>query len=269
MTTPPPAAPARIPASEGVLARATAIVRAICESGEDASISALSERLGITPSSVHRLLDDLVRARWVERTPHHRYRVGFELYRLGALSATRMRPVRLARPVLAALVARCHETAVFALRVPEQASMVLAEQADPPQPLRWRFAHHIPRSLLWGAPGRAMLAHLPDDSQQLALSQASESPRGRPAPDWNQWQAEAARIRSQGYAVTEGHFTELACGMASPVFDHAGVVGAIACIVARSRFEDATRANLQDALPRAARTLSRSLGAPLAPGTPW
>jgi DNA-binding IclR family transcriptional regulator len=255
---------ARIPASEGVLARATAIMRVLCESGEDVSITHIAEVLGITPSSVHRLLDDLVRAKWVERTVHHRYRVGFEFYRIGALGSHRITAVALAKPLLAELVARCNETAVFAMLVPDELKMVLADQADPTHPLRWRFLHHVPRSLVWGAPARAMLAHVTEDEQRTALLDAPPSPRGRPPPSWSAWQREAEAIRQRNYAVTEGQFTEWAVGYSVPVFGHAGLVGALAFIVPRTRMETSSEAQMAAALQHAAATLSRTLGAPIA-----
>lgn len=262
---------ARIPASEGVLARATAIMRVLCESGEDVSISNMADVLGITRSSVHRLLDDLVRAKWVERTVHHRYRVGFEFYRIGALGSHRITAVTLAKPLLGELVARCNETAVFAMLVPGELKMVLADQADPTHPLRWRFQHHVPRSLVWGAPARAMLAHMTQEEQRTALAEAPPSPRGRPAPSWSAWQREAEAIRERNYAVTEGQFTEWAVGYAVPVFGHAGLVGALAFVVPRTRRDTGSEAKMAAALQHAAATLSRTLGAPIAvakePGT--
>ncbi|MDB5856436.1 MAG: hypothetical protein JWQ76_125 [Ramlibacter sp.] len=255
---------AHIPASEGVLARATAIMRVLCESGEDVSITHMAEVLGITRSSVHRLLDDLVRAKWVERTIHHRYRVGFEFYRIGALASHRITAVTLAKPLLAELVARCNETAVFAMLVPGELKMVLAGQADPTHALRWRFQHHVPRSLVWGAPARAMLAHLSEDEQRSALAEAPPSPRGRPGPSWSAWHREAEAIRQRNYAVTEGQFTEWAVGYSVPVFGHAGLVGALAFIVPRTRMETSSEAQMVAALQHVAATLSRTLGAPIA-----
>jgi IclR family transcriptional regulator, acetate operon repressor len=253
----------RIPASEGVLARATAIMRVLCESGEDLSISHIAEVLGITRSSVHRLLDDLVRARWVERTVHHRYRVAFEFYRIGALGAHRITAVTLAKPLLAELTARCNETAVLAMLVPGELKMVLTEQADPAHPLRWRFQHHIPRSLVWGAPGRAMLAFLDEEQQRSAIAEAPPSPRGRPPPAWSTWKREAEAIRVRNFAMSDGQFTEWAIAYAVPVFGHAGLVGSVAFVVPRTRMETSSETQMVGALQRAAATLSRSLGAPI------
>jgi DNA-binding IclR family transcriptional regulator len=253
----------RIPASEGVLARATAIMRMLCERGEDVSISELSDALGITRSSVHRLLDDLVRARWAERTLHHRYRVGFEFYRIGALGSQGITPVTLAKPLLAELVMRCNETAVFAMLVPGELKMVLADQADPSHPLRWRFQLHIPRSLVWGAPGRAILASLTEPEQRQALADAPPSPRGRQAPAWSTWEREAEEIRRRNFAVIHGQFTDWAVGYSVPVFGHAGLVGALAFVVPRTRMETTSEAQMVTALQESAATLSRSLGAPI------
>lgn len=254
----------RIPASEGVLARATAIMRVLCESGEDLSISHIAEVLGITRSSVHRLLDDLVRAKWVERTVHHQYRVAFEFYRIGALGSHRITPLTLAKPLLTELVAHCNEAAVLAMLVPGELKMVLADQVDPTHPLRWRFQHHVPRSLVWGAPARAMLAFLSEDEQRTAIAEAPPSPRGRRPPSWPTWQREADAIRGQNFAASDGQFTEAAVSFAVPVFGHLGLIGSLAFVVPRTRIESSSPSQLVGALQRAAATLSRSLGAQIA-----
>jgi len=253
-----------IPASEGVIARATAIMRVLCESAEDVSISHISATLGVTPSSVHRLLDDLVRAQWVERTVHHRYRVAFEFYRLGALGSHRITPVELAKPLLNDLVTRCDETAIFAMRVPGEPRMVLASQANPSRPLHWRFQHHIPRSLMWGAPARAILAWVDEPTQRAVLADAPPSPRGRAAPAWATWSREAEEIRRRRYAVCRDQYTDWAIGYACPVFGLSDVIGALAFVLPQMRLDMSNERRIVAALQDAAARLSRSLGAPAA-----
>jgi IclR family transcriptional regulator, acetate operon repressor len=253
-----------IPISDGVLGRATAIMRVLSESEVAMPISAISRLLGMAPSSVHRILDQLVTAHWVERTANHQYRIGFEFYRLGALAASRVKLVELARPLVQQLVSRCDETALFAVRIPNTGQMLFAEQVVSSQPLRYSFHLHEPRSLVWGAAARSILAWLPDTEQRDVLARAPISPTGRKVPTWATWAREAREIRQQGYSSSRGHYTDWAFGIAVPVFDVIGVVGALTFVAPEMRVPAGRERTLISALQDAASHLSRSLGAPVA-----
>jgi DNA-binding IclR family transcriptional regulator len=252
-----------IPVSEGVLARGAAIMRVLCESEVAMPISAISRTLGMAPSSVHRILDQLVTVRWVERTTNHQYRVGFEFYRLGSLAASRVKLVELARPLVQQLVSRCDETALFSVRIPNTGQMIFTEQVVSSQPLRYSFHLHEPRSLMWGAAARAILAWMPEPDQRDVLARAPVSPTGRKVPAWATWAREAREIRQQGYATSRGHYTDWAFGIAVPVFDVIGVVGALIFVAPEMRVPPAKERTLIAALQDAALHLSRSLGAPV------
>lgn len=238
-------------------------MRELCESDTPLTISAISTKLGIAPSSVHRALESLVKARWVERMATHQYRLAFEFYRLGALAASRIKPVELSRPLLAKLAIQCDETALFAMRIPGALQMLFAEQAESPQTLRYRFPLHEPRFLFWGAPARAILAWMPEEQQREALATAPPSITNRRPPAWSTWEREAREVRQQGYAVTRGHYTNWAVGVAVPVFGlEQEVVGALTIIAPEMRVQRNSERRFATALQVAAAHLSRSLGAP-------
>ncbi|MGE4241251.1 IclR family transcriptional regulator [Ramlibacter sp.] len=249
-------------AAKGVIARTTALMRALVEAGEPQSVKALGEQLHLAPSTVHRLLEELLRAEWVVRTPQHRYRAALEFFRLGALTTHHIAPVALAQSALHEIVQRCDETAIFAMQVGNEPRMVFVEQRNPSHPLRYRFRMHKLRPLVWGSAGRAILAWLPEAQQRLALAEAAPSESGWAAPDWDTWAEEAKTIRKRGYAMSRGHFIDWAVGFAAPVFGSGdALVGCVLLIVPEQRFRS-DRANFYiHTLLEQARLLSASLGA--------
>lgn len=258
-------AEAHLPAAacaKGVVLRTTALMRMLAEAREPQSIKGLGERLGLAPSTVHRLLEELVHTEWVVRTPQRRNRAALQFFRLGALTTQHIAPVALARPVLAEIVARCDETAIFAMHVKKDARMVFVDKRDPSHPLRYRFRMHEARPLVWGAPGRAILAHLPAEVQRAAVCGAGRSESGRLPPSWDEWLGEAATVRRRGWAMSRGAFIDWAVGFAAPVFGGADeIVGALAIAVPEARLRPGQDGHFIHTLTRQARLLSASLGA--------
>lgn len=249
--------------SLGTVQRVVEILRHLAEHGET-TIKDISAAIGLVPSTCHRMLDLLVREGLAQRASERRgYEVGPEFFRLAALVNTRQDIRSLARPFLQQVVDLCDETCVLCLYVPGERHMIFAEKIDSSQLLRYQLKLNTPVPVLWGASGRAILAHLPWDERQRIYDEAQDAPAsGEKCPPIEELEAELGAIRARGYAVSHGQKIAGAVGINSAVFNVAGeVVGSLGVTVPQQRLVPAHETKLGVIVQRHAAALSHALGA--------
>lgn len=249
--------------STGTVARIVRLMKQLAEAEGNATISGLSEQTALPPSTVHRLLDLLAGEGMVERDRSRpRYRVGSEFFRMAALVSRQMPVGRLALPIMQQAVAAHDEACYLCLLMPAAGRMMFAEAAEPSHLLSYRIPLNQPLSLLWGASGRSILAHLPEDEARLMLK--NERAAGRPdqeLPAWTALRADLAAIRALGCAVSHGQRIKGAVGIFAPVFDvHGNVAGSLGFTIPELRFDPRREPGLSRAVILSASRLSRALG---------
>jgi DNA-binding IclR family transcriptional regulator len=248
--------------TRGSGARTIVLLRCIAEGEPEFTLSAISKKLKLSPSTVHRLLRALTTMGLVERTPAQSYRIGSEFFRIAALVAGKFEIGRRARPYLQDLRKLSQETCAFGLYRPASQSVMIAEVIHTSFPLRYVIERLTTLSLTWGSLGRAILAHLPDSEFDAAYAAASIGPlSGRPLPSRQELRAALADIRKRGYAVYEDRAHLDVAGVAAPVFSAGGdVIGALSVMMPLSRFEKYELPKLSAAVVSHARAMSESLG---------
>jgi DNA-binding IclR family transcriptional regulator len=245
-------------AAVGVVSRVVGLLRSFAEAGGSVSIKQLSGELGLAPSTLHRLLEQLVEAGMIERAPHRRYRVGAEFSRIGALAARKAGVLRLARPVLEDVARETAETCMLGMLLPQTLTMMFVDKVPAAQPLPYEVRVHRTRSLLWGATGLCILAWLGQQELEDVLRRGELSPvNGRSPPQGVVLAERLARIRARGFAITRGEQTRGAVGMAAPVFGAYGRIVADLCItVPQARFHAGDEAAFARLLTERAAQLS-------------
>ncbi|WP_170985257.1 IclR family transcriptional regulator [Roseomonas sp. AR75] len=251
-----------------VVARVVGLLRSMAEAQGSASIKELSEALGLAPSTLHRLLDQLIEAGMIERAPQRRYRVSAEFSRIGALAARKAGVLRLARPVLEDVAQETAETCMLGVLLPQTLTMMFVDMAPAARPVPYEIRMHRNRSLLWGATGLCMLAWLGPRALSDILARGEPSPvDGQVPPDRAALAERLARFRARGYAITRGEQTKGAVGIAAPVFGARGRVVADLCItLPQARFSAGDEARFAGLLKDRAARLSRVMGSLPAPG---
>ena len=248
--------------ARGSGARTIVLLRSIAEGEPEFTLSALSQKLKLSPSTVHRLLRALTTMGLVERTPSQSYRIGSEFFRIAALVEGKFEIGRVARPYLHELWKLSHETCAFGLYRPASHAVMIAEVVHTSFPLRYVIERLTTLSLTWGSLGRAILANLPDNEFEAAYAVSSTGPlSGRPLPSRQELRAALGEIRKRGYAVYEDRTRLEVAGVAAAVFNAgANVVGAIGMMMPLSRFEKYPLAKLGSSVVTHARLMSESLG---------
>jgi DNA-binding IclR family transcriptional regulator len=238
------------------VARALALLDALCESEEGLGVNELARQIGVSPSTASRLLGTLEHAGMVQRDGRGPFRLGMQLVTLADRVLSRLDLRALARPVLIELMERTGETATLSVpaereaitvdSVPSRASVVSMARLGRPS-----VAHAT-------AVGKVMLAFgggpLPRERDLRALTDRTLTDRGKLA-------GEIAAVRQRGYGTVFGEREADVNAIAAPVFDRTGRLAAILGLQGPStRLEDPTR--LLDELFDGAATLTRALGGP-------
>lgn len=266
------ASASRTPASAGYAERLLAVQQAFAEGPEDLSLAQLSTRLGLPPSSVHRLLEPLVTTGLVDRAPGRRYRIGAEMFRLSALVSQRFDLVAHARARMRELVRRTGQTCMLGVLSRSRTEFVVAEKIDSPEPLGVRIAMYEQQPLVWGSLGRSILAFLDQPHVCAAVAAARDGAvADRRPPDVAQLSEELHAIQRAGVAVTRGQVAQPELvGMSTPVFGADGRVrGALGLASPPACADPLFRTRASALLREQALALSRTLGyAPRETGRP-
>ena len=217
----------------------------------------LAERADLPASSVHRLLQALVRSGLVERGQGQSYRPGRELHRLASQLVAGFDLIRSARPLLEQLVVQWHETAVLCAYSPVSRTAIIADAVVTPHPLRFSIERGGEVQLPWGSLGNAILAYLPDRDIEAIMREASVGPlTGRPRSPRKDMEQSLALIRERGYARYYEPSHDIA-GIAGPIFGPFGeILGCLGVTMPSKRYQLHLEDDLAIAVREAATVLS-------------
>jgi IclR family pca regulon transcriptional regulator len=243
-------------------ARTLALLHAVAESDEPASLGALVSRLEWSKPAVYRLVRTLEAVGAVRQQDAKGYVLGPSMITLGqaALRATRLHDI--VRPYLEELAEQVGETVV--LTVLDRLEVVYVDRIESDQILipRTKLGSRLPAHCT--STGQALLAGLDDDEvRRLYRGRPLEERTSHTITSIDDLIDRLAETRRRGYALNN---EELAVGhraVAAPVRDHAGTyVAAISISVpsARISLEQLQRFAREALLPAADRA-SVALGA--------
>lgn len=208
--------------------------------GREWGVREVSQALRLPPSTTHRILSilDLEGLVQSDATPG-RYRLGLEFLRI-AWQATARFPIReIALPIMREMVARCNETAVLGVYERARMEMILVASVESSHPLRYVIELNSWQPVHAGASGLVIMAFLPEMERRAIVSRTKLAPvTERTITDPEVLEAELARIRQRGYAVTHGQRVVGAVGIAAPIWGPTGrVFGDIVITVPEQRFD--------------------------------
>ncbi|MEM8782318.1 MAG: IclR family transcriptional regulator [Planctomycetota bacterium] len=252
------------PRATGSAARLLRVLEAVVDADGPVTVRALARSLAMSPSTTHRLLNTLRGEGYLRYLEDRQaYGVGPELHRVAARVASQLGPVALARDVAQEAAEEFDETILFGLHLPHLAAMSFEVRADGQKKLMYHIEMHRPASLVWGASGRAILAHLSEADFARAYAAEGPSPaRGERLPGRRTLKQDLETVREQGFAISHGQKLPDARGIAAPVFGPDGVVGSLCLTSPRQRLADRDAAKIARRIAEHAARLSHQLGAP-------
>jgi IclR family KDG regulon transcriptional repressor len=244
-----------------VLDRAFDVLDTLATSGDELGAAEIGVRLALNKSTAHRLLMILQQRRFVERNAETgKYRLGWRLFELGSLAASRLDLYAVARPYIAELVEATGETAHLGiLRGGEIISIVNVESnrsVRTPSTVGRRSPTYC-TSL-----GKAILANLPDDAARKLIDQIEfRSFTPHTCTDASCLRNELAKVRRQGYSLDDEEIEEGLRCIGAPIWNHdSRVMGAVSIAGPSYRVGGDHLAQLVESVVAIAGRLSAALG---------
>ncbi len=196
------------------VANALRAVETLAAADRPIGVSEIAARLGVAPSTAHRILATLVATGFARHEPDRRYRPGPAVARLAARPTPPPLLRDLARPVLRWLAEASGETVHLA--VLDGISVVTIDHAGGNRPgaVRHAIGARVPAHAT--AVGLALLAHHPDVVESVVES-GLERWTTSTISDAAALRRHLADARRRGYAVNLRGWREGTAGVAAPV----------------------------------------------------
>ena len=242
------------------LMRAIDLLEILKAPDRDFSISELSERLALPPSTVHRILQTFCARNYITKDEStHLYRLGPALISLGTAAARSLKLQDLARPVLEDLSRETREDAFLIIRAGNKGLVLDKVEGANILKVVEKFGSTV--DLHCGAIRKALLAYQGEEFIenyiQVKLAPATAVTSPTPAD----LRENLAEIRREGVACSHGDYIEGAIGVGAPIFSLGGnVVASIGVIAPVARVSEAHRDELIRQVRRHAEELSYYMG---------
>jgi IclR family KDG regulon transcriptional repressor len=254
----PTATAARPAYFTATLAKGLDVLEALA-SIEDASLTALSRRLGVSGPTLFRILATLIARGYAEKhADTGRYRATLKSWALGAQVLRRLTLRDVARPHLEALLAETREAPHLA--VLEGDGVVVIDRLEAPHPVRVDTYVGQRAPAHCSATGKAILAYRPAPLASAAppLTRYTSTTIDQPAA----LARELALVRQRGYAVNQEEWRQGVCAIAVPLQAAGGtVVASLSLTMPTERFKRAASRFLRP-LRRAGAAIAAQLGEP-------
>lgn len=244
-----------------VVDQACDVLFAIAASQEDQSVRELAARLGISKTTVQRIMVSLQRSGLLtldERT--QKYALSQRVMELGASWQRSYDLLDLARPWTEKLHKATNET--VAVSVASEGFRVTVLQLESPLALRYSTQVGRPYPMHVGATGRLLLSQLPNDEVRRIVDTAARN--GVDIPDVGHVRVDAdeirqdiARIRRRGYAFSESWHSAVGNGVAVRLASLDGRPAALSLYGPDNRLTVARMRKLLPELRQAAEEISR------------
>lgn len=205
---------------DSTLVKGLKVLEALADSDRPQSVTALSQRLDLPKSNIHRTLATLVETGYARRHDDlRRYSATLRTWEVGANVISRNFLRRASLPFLRVLHQETHETVYLA--VVDGTDVLYLEKIDALYPLvkSIRIGQRIPA--IFPASGLALLAHLPD-AEERVRSCAEASGSVRPSDPDAVLQV-LSEVRSQGFARTLSGWNQGATSIAVPILRRGAV----------------------------------------------
>jgi DNA-binding IclR family transcriptional regulator len=208
-----------------VLGKAASLLDALAERHE-LTVAELAELTREPRSTVYRLLASLQHLDMIERgSERGTYRLGLQLFRLGAAVTARFDERQAALPVMERIHEQTGETVFLCIRRGLEAVCIERIDGRRVQSLALRLGGSLP--LHAGAAPRALLAHEPrafwetyvSNGTLQALTPKTPATRERLFPTLHE-------VRKKGYSVSDEDVTIGIAAVGAPIFGHQGRVRA-------------------------------------------
>jgi DNA-binding IclR family transcriptional regulator len=244
-----------------VLNKTFSILEILLQQGSAMNMTEISEKLGLYPSTTHRILDTLKYWGYVEQEPDNQeYQLGLKVLELGMAKLHQMDLAREAAPYLKELVNQFNETVHLGILEEEEVLYLLKEESS--QTIRMHSWVGKRAPLHCTALGKVLLAHLSVEERKKilggkVLSRHTENT----ITDKSKLEKELSKVREQGFALDREENEKDVWCIATPIKNHQGkVIAAVSISGPAFRIDEKVQNNLKEVLIETSRKISKRLG---------
>ena len=244
-----------------VLNKTFSILEILLKHDSAMNMTEISEKLGLYPSTIHRILDTLKYWGYVEQnTNTQKYQLGLKLLELGMAKLHQIDLVREVTPYLKELVKQYNET--VHLGVLEEGEVLYLAKEESSQTIRMISYIGKRAPLHCTALGKVLLAYMSEEERKKILEE-KELPRltKNTITDKGELEKELDKIREQDFALDrEENEKDVRC-IGAPIRNYKGkVIGAISISSPIFRIDKNVQNNLKEALIKTTNKISKRLG---------
>ncbi len=246
--------------------QAARILRCLAKSSSiKMNLTEICREVGIHKSKGYSILNTLQRFGLVQKDPAGKtYSLGLGLIDLSRRVLDNLNYSEVAGPLLGALAARTHSTALFGLNNGDNVFIVAKQEADLNIGITTRVGHRF--SITHGAHGKAIMAFLPEAEQERIRAQGRLFFHGVASKfDPERLERELAECRRTGYAYDMGDLNPGMNIIASPVFGAQG--GLMGSLFIMGTFSESYIPEYGPVVAESARKLSALIGGHFEIGT--
>jgi IclR family KDG regulon transcriptional repressor len=243
------------------LDKSLAILEILSQENSPLSIAELSERLGIYPSTIHRILDTLRYWGYVEQDlDTQRYQLGLKVLELGMTKHQGMELVKEAAPYLKELQNQSNETVY--LGILDEGEVLYLSKEESSQSIRMvsKVGSRVPAHCT--ALGKVLLAYLEEEERKKILKEKGFSHfTDNTITNEEEIKKELRKVKEQGFAQDREEYEKNVCCIAAPIRNHQDrVIAAISISGPAFRLNTGRRRQLQGTLIQISKKISTRLG---------
>lgn len=190
------------------------------------TLTEVAKRADLPKSTALRFLRTLEEAGWVFRDKSGIYSLGATIVGLAAQYLSGNPLVAIATPPMRALNAQLDETISLSRRV--GLARVCVQEFPSTKNLRLVLGLGEQGPLHAGASGVLLYAHMPEETRRRLADRGFERYTTKTIVDFDELEAEAEKVRSQGWAITKGQKTAGGVAIAVPIAEPGAGTGVAA-----------------------------------------
>lgn len=240
--------------------RAIRILEELAEEEDGIGVTELAMRVQLHKSTVHRILNTLLRMEYVEQNPKtEKYRLGTKLLYLGAAILDRMDIRKESHELLKQLAEEVNET--VHLVIPDNYKALYIDKIDSKRTIRMYSQIGRRAPLHASAVGKAILAFSSPEYVEKVIKNGLDRFTRNTIVDPHRLIEHLKEIKIRGYAVDDEENEEGIRCVGSPVFDYTGkVIAAISISGATVTIPPERVQELASKVMYYARAISRKMG---------
>jgi len=207
-----------------VLEKAFSILDLMLEKGTPLSILEISRELGMSLSTVHRILDTLRFWGYVEQSAlTQNYSLGFKLVELGMAKLRQVDWLKESAPLVKKLRDLTQETVHLSVLAEGEVLCLMKEESSRTIKMSSYVGKRGP--LHCTASGKVLLAHLNEEERQRIIQEKGLTRfTSFTITTEQELEKELAEVRMRGFAVDRGEHEEEVNCISAPIRDHSGEV---------------------------------------------